>query len=55
MLFINIIQCISKTKNNFLKKFLASYHFLYLFLSRYENEQKYKLVVAHFSSETDVK
>ncbi len=34
---------------------LAFYKFLSLFLRRYENEQKYKLVVAHFSSETDVK
>jgi len=44
-----------KQKNIFYEKFLAFYNFLSLFLSRYENEQKYKLVVAHFSSETDVK
>ena len=42
-------------KNTFYEKSLAFYKFLSLFLPRYENEQKYKLVVAHFSSETDVK
>jgi len=37
-----------KQKNTFYEKSLAFCKYLSLFLPRYENEQKYKLVVAYF-------